>query len=139
MVTHRSILEPLSCREPASAFGAQLLHGPLLVLRHVVWREGFSPTAVYPSVYEDLGAAIPKGTPEGDTLGGVALHPVKRAVLDDLFPPRLVDGDVQERRDASHLSGHVALKVREVHEHDVRRSEERRVGKECRSRWSPYH
>ena len=23
--------------------------------------------------------------------------------------------------------------------HDVMRSEERRVGKECRSRWSPYH
>ena len=23
--------------------------------------------------------------------------------------------------------------------HDVQRSEERRVGKECRSRWSPYH
>ena len=22
---------------------------------------------------------------------------------------------------------------------DVQRSEERRVGKECRSRWSPYH
>src|SRR3712207_2777474 len=26
-----------------------------------------------------------------------------------------------------------------LHPHDVRRSEERRVGKECRSRWSPYH
>ena len=25
------------------------------------------------------------------------------------------------------------------HESDLRRSEERRVGKECRSRWSPYH
>src|ERR1043166_1083554 len=25
-----------------------------------------------------------------------------------------------------------------VHSHDIR-SEERRVGKECRSRWSPYH
>ena len=24
-------------------------------------------------------------------------------------------------------------------EDDVQRSEERRVGKECRSRWSPYH
>src|SRR5258707_15736777 len=24
-------------------------------------------------------------------------------------------------------------------DHSVRRSEERRVGKECRSRWSPYH
>ena len=23
--------------------------------------------------------------------------------------------------------------------HEVKRSEERRVGKECRSRWSPYH
>ena len=25
------------------------------------------------------------------------------------------------------------------HEVEMRRSEERRVGKECRSRWSPYH
>ena len=28
-------------------------------------------------------------------------------------------------------------KFKEVHSHN--RSEERRVGKECRSRWSPYH
>ena len=27
----------------------------------------------------------------------------------------------------------------EVDHHDMGRSEERRVGKECRSRWSPYH
>ena len=26
-----------------------------------------------------------------------------------------------------------------ITEHMVNRSEERRVGKECRSRWSPYH
>src|SRR2546425_12005226 len=26
-----------------------------------------------------------------------------------------------------------------VQMHDLERSEERRVGKECRSRWSPYH
>ena len=26
-----------------------------------------------------------------------------------------------------------------VHEAAMHRSEERRVGKECRSRWSPYH
>ena len=25
------------------------------------------------------------------------------------------------------------------HAHETTRSEERRVGKECRSRWSPYH
>ena len=27
----------------------------------------------------------------------------------------------------------------EIKEDDLKRSEERRVGKECRSRWSPYH
>src|SRR2546422_7969067 len=29
--------------------------------------------------------------------------------------------------------------VRRIHLRASRRSEERRVGKECRSRWSPYH
>src|SRR6266496_4179159 len=38
-------------------------------------------------------------------------------------------GQVPDRRDP----GRVVLR------HDDRRSEERRVGKECRSRWSPYH
>src|SRR5207249_9424393 len=28
---------------------------------------------------------------------------------------------------------------RRVRDRELRRSEERRVGKECRSRWSPYH
>ena len=28
---------------------------------------------------------------------------------------------------------------KEVHDEMLKRSEERRVGKECRSRWSPYH
>src|SRR5256885_1651453 len=34
-----------------------------------------------------------------------------------------------------------ALEEGDVHEHSyfLKRSEERRVGKECRSRWSPYH
>ena len=31
------------------------------------------------------------------------------------------------------------LRVKNVVTNDVLRSEERRVGKECRSRWSPYH
>ena len=29
--------------------------------------------------------------------------------------------------------------ARKISAEDVLRSEERRVGKECRSRWSPYH
>src|SRR3712207_266681 len=35
--------------------------------------------------------------------------------------------------------GKEAATVRHVLTHTVGRSEERRVGKECRSRWSPYH
>ena len=35
--------------------------------------------------------------------------------------------------------GRVLLKGESYREKDKRRSEERRVGKECRSRWSPYH
>ena len=31
------------------------------------------------------------------------------------------------------------FKISEYYRKDYARSEERRVGKECRSRWSPYH
>ena len=41
-----------------------------------------------------------------------------------------------ERR-VSQLTDQEVLHIREMIDRD--RSEERRVGKECRSRWSPYH
>ena len=34
---------------------------------------------------------------------------------------------------------HIRLINRQVYVNEIPRSEERRVGKECRSRWSPYH
>ena len=39
----------------------------------------------------------------------------------------------------SSLPGKLLWKVKPVAAEDYFRSEERRVGKECRSRWSPYH
>src|SRR5260221_10661954 len=33
----------------------------------------------------------------------------------------------------------MGITVKRAHPYDDARSEERRVGKECRSRWSPYH
>ena len=36
-------------------------------------------------------------------------------------------------------SGDAGTDVRQIVERSGARSEERRVGKECRSRWSPYH
>ena len=37
------------------------------------------------------------------------------------------------------IHGNTIENVRSVKRHFKQRSEERRVGKECRSRWSPYH
>ena len=37
------------------------------------------------------------------------------------------------------FEGELSLKVGDKAVHLIERSEERRVGKECRSRWSPYH
>ena len=47
------------------------------------------------------------------------ISPISQALKSDRNQPMVVD-------------------AREI-EMDFRRSEERRVGKECRSRWSPYH
>src|SRR5208337_3354953 len=41
--------------------------------------------------------------------------------------------------DGNALDERVASKVSRAGQMAARRSEERRVGKECRSRWSPYH
>ena len=57
---------------------------------------------------------------------------------------------VQEADAACRAAIYVRLSVEDTHTHSVSietqqmiiaryRSEERRVGKECRSRWSPYH
>src|SRR6266700_7181263 len=62
-------------------------------------------------------------------------------------PDYLVTLDVTGRRSGRTISLPLVMTVRDrerylVSNHGadvVRRSEERRVGKECRSRWSPYH
>src|SRR5215467_4567981 len=43
-----------------------------------------------------------------------------------------------QRFDLTHLLG-AHLAAQSIEAGLIRRSEERRVGKECRSRWSPYH
>src|SRR2546421_554296 len=51
---------------------------------------------------------------------------------------RRLRGQRDPRRRAQSRALHPRL-ARDVHARHTRRSEERRVGKECRSRWSPYH
>ena len=49
--------------------------------------------------------------------------------------PLTISTDNEEFCDDGQLDIHRMLDILEKH----KRSEERRVGKECRSRWSPYH
>ena len=52
---------------------------------------------------------------------------------------------VEKPSDALKIGQEITAKVVDFNEEDkkislsMKRSEERRVGKECRSRWSPYH
>src|SRR5438874_13767106 len=52
---------------------------------------------------------------------------------------RMVPLDVRHRRAGVELAAHAASAGCRAHRLRHPRSEERRVGKECRSRWSPYH
>src|SRR3712207_3057847 len=47
--------------------------------------------------------------------------------------------EIVERRSSADTEGFTVLPYRWIVERTLGRSEERRVGKECRSRWSPYH
>ena len=52
---------------------------------------------------------------------------------------RLGDSKKDIPQTAKLLQGFDIVGLVEIMNRDVLRSEERRVGKECRSRWSPYH
>ena len=60
----------------------------------------------------------------------------------ELYVPSLADPgvldygkvDIDDTR-----SAHIRQRTPDIAKSEFRRSEERRVGKECRSRWSPYH
>ena len=52
----------------------------------------------------------------------------------------LSENGFYSNEDAAHSRpGHRADRLQRMLEAEAERSEERRVGKECRSRWSPYH
>src|SRR3989441_8609327 len=67
---------------------------------------------------------------------GAAENPLQALIFDSWFDPyrgavvlvRVKEGGIQKH-----------MKIRLGSNNEVYRSEERRVGKECRSRWSPYH
>src|SRR2546430_12796361 len=71
-------------------------------------------------------------------IGNLVKHHTKSMVLSVSNPHGMVEQPVTERfeRSADEL---VEISTDIGRELAITRSEERRVGKECRSRWSPYH
>ena len=60
-------------------------------------------------------------------------------LADPASAPRLRLTALARLDDSLGYRGFLGVYAQFVSSGDVRRSEERRVGKECRSRWSPYH
>src|SRR3712207_6689565 len=99
---------------------------------------------------------VTKGSPEGlEVLRHSTAHAMAQAIL-ELYPgskltigPPIEDGFFYDIEVAGRLTDEdlprIEERMREIVDRDLRiereeiRSEERRVGKECRSRWSPYH
>ena len=72
--------------------------------------------------------------------GGIAAfidaeHALDPAYAAALVPRAEIDGDIGD----SHVGLQARMMSQAMRKLGASRSEERRVGKECRSRWSPYH
>ena len=70
---------------------------------------------------------------------GVLVEPVFRALLEPLFPLLKITNEHTRGTIAIVVGFFVNCYLLIIAGELVPRSEERRVGKECRSRWSPYH
>src|SRR2546427_9691639 len=69
-------------------------------------------------------------------LGEHHFHPDYEKVIHD---KKLAEQTAERMVSEGHAAQQEALRNLETAKGQVSRSEERRVGKECRSRWSPYH
>src|SRR6266567_2926087 len=90
-----------------------------------------SDCRVEPETTEDIVADPPSEGPDRLGLGVAGGSTMVEVCAAAGFDPHLGDRDSME--------GEVELPVAAAIQAVADRSEERRVGKECRSRWSPYH
>src|SRR3712207_5808238 len=111
-----------------------------------------SPWRYTATVNEEHGLALSDYYPGARVMSKRLVETLQGAGVDNLqtFPAEITNGATGEvigdyvvvnivgMVSAANTAASVATPVADV-QHFQRRSEERRVGKECRSRWSPYH
>src|SRR5258708_36975324 len=98
--------------------------------------------------YTTLFRSSPCSTP-GDTVSATLVRLVLTGLLAcavpalsaaDYFPPPDRDGGWRVPADAAAMRTVAGMDPARLEQaYELTRSEERRVGKECRSRWTPYH
>ena len=92
------------------------------------------PDSSHTQALDELGS-VEHAVFEALSGGGLFFMPLRERV-NDILTSRAASGEVVHFPEASEVS---AALWRLVWAGLASRSEERRVGKECRSRWSPYH
>ena len=64
-------------------------------------------------------------------------------IIDVVEMPTMTEGKKNKKQvNGSQIFNEISDRIKKLDKRDIKviiRSEERRVGKECRSRWSPYH
>src|SRR5260221_11629198 len=71
--------------------------------------------------------------------GGIGGRPIELIIADDESKPDVGRRKVEKMVEEDKIDVHVGGFLSNICLACTPRSEERRVGKECRSRWSPYH
>src|SRR3712207_9556396 len=110
----------------------------------------FPYTTLFRSIVTDPNCGVAHGAPAPEVTGRVLVAVFASPVADVLlrwapelgYRTVLLDPDPARASDATGLAELADLADADVvvtDHHRPERSEERRVGKECRSRWSPYH
>ena len=107
------------------------------------WDESFQLRFLYNKITRADGVII--ATPEHNHTISASLKSVLEWLLYEVHPfenkPVMIVGALYYDQGTSRAQVHLRkiLDASGVNAYTVLRSEERRVGKECRSRWSPYH
>src|ERR1039458_4603927 len=97
------------------------------------------PTAIQAArLFVNSGCAI-RSACEPDPVAGLATAPPRGERVNKMGPLRFLEEPGSNHGPLATASPDGSVILSRLAKRSVARSEERRVGKECRSRWSPYH
>ena len=136
----------------AVAMLGRMLFADVFAVTHVYQADELGDADYVPSIVdepptsdepepESAAGSLPAGSIDGGVVGQELTHPAPPTTNIDTSEPLepQIGEEVAESVESDHGDDAVWPLLLELLNETPDRSEERRVGKECRSRWSPYH